>query len=122
VLKVTGGSATIPANFIRVQYSSAGGGTLTVASTTNGGLTFTSATGGTLTGFGNFVTGDTLTAVVDQTGVVYLWKTTAANVTTAIGNATPVASGTLWSTGGGRIGVQLPNGARIDNFRGGDVP
>jgi hypothetical protein len=28
----------------------------------------------------------------------------------------------LWTTGGGRVGMQLPAGARVDNFRGATVP
>jgi hypothetical protein len=63
-----------------------------------------------------FVSGDTLTAQVNASGRVDVWKTTAANVTTHLG------TGQTTFTGTGRIGMQLPNGARVDNFAGGTVP
>jgi len=119
VLKVTGGGATIPANFVRVLYSTATAGSITVGTTTNGGLSYTTAAA--LTGFANFAIGDTMTAMVDQSGTAYVWKTTAANVTTLIGSATLPAN-TLWTTGGGRIGMHLPANARVDNFSGANVP
>jgi hypothetical protein len=28
----------------------------------------------------------------------------------------------LWTTGGGRIGISLANGNRVDNFSGGTLP
>jgi hypothetical protein len=122
MLKATGATngAGLQADFVRVLYTTAGGGTITIATTTNSGGAYTTA--GTLTGFGNFANGDTVTAMVDQTGTVFVWKTTAANVTTAIGSATLPANA-LWTTGGGRIGMQLPGGTtRVDNFAGGIVP
>jgi hypothetical protein len=55
--------------------------------------------------------------MVDQTGTVYVWKTAGA-VTTFIGSRTlPVNA--LWTTAGGRIGIQLPVLGRVDNFAGG---
>jgi uncharacterized repeat protein (TIGR01451 family) len=118
MLKATGNTTNgLRANFVRVLYSSAG--TLTVATTTNAGGTY--ATAGTVSGIGTLVTGDTLTAMVDQNGVVNLWKTNGANVTTFLGSATLPANA-LWTTGGGRVGLQLPVGSRVDNFAGATIP
>ncbi len=115
-LKETGGTTLNPANFIRVLYTTGGGGTITIQTTTNSGGTYTDA-GATITGFGGLAANDILTAFVDQNGVVYVWKNT-----TFIGSRTPTANA-LWSTGGGRIGMQLPNNNnRVDNFAGGTVP
>jgi hypothetical protein len=116
-LKATGaifGQATLPQNFIRVQYNS-GAQQITVATTTNGGGAFTTA--GTLGGFGGFASGNMLTASVDQTGLVTVRK----NVTTVIGTV-QLPNVALWTTGGGRIGMQLPNGARVDDFSGANLP
>ena len=82
-----------------------------VETTVNGGVAYTNV--GTLAG--SFANGDTLTALVDATGAVFVWKTTGATVT-YLGTATTTF------TGAGRIGIQLPAGARIDNFAGGTVP
>jgi hypothetical protein len=87
-------------------------------------LICTYTTIGTLTGT-TFVNGDTITAVLDGTNVnaaptVYVWRTTAANVTTFVG-AVQISPNSLWQ-GGGLIGVRLPSGARVDNFAGGTVP
>jgi hypothetical protein len=105
-------------NFIRVQYT---GGAVTVATTTNGGITATTV--GTFTG--TFVNGDTITAEIDGTNAVaaptvYIWRTTATNVTTLVG-AAQITPNALWQ-GGGRIGMQLPAGARVDDFAGGTAP
>jgi hypothetical protein len=103
-------------NAIRVRYSTAAGGQV-IVETTGNGIAFASS--GTLSGA--FANGDTLTAFVDAVGSVYVWKTTAANVTTYLGLVSlPVDA--RWTSGGGRIGVALPSGARVDNFAGGNVP
>jgi hypothetical protein len=119
LLKVTNGagSANNPANYLRVQYQTTGGGQVLVQRTTNGNvLVPTLTTLGTLAS-GAFATGDTLTAVANADGSVDVWRTTAASVTTYLGR-----SSTSSSTGTGRIGIQLPIGARVDDFRGGTVP
>jgi hypothetical protein len=107
-------------NSIRVQVS---GSTATVATTTNGGLTYTTA--GSVTGPSAFANGDTVTAVLDGTNAVaaptvYVWRTTTANVTTFVG-AVQLPVNSLWQSGG-QIGVQMLSGARADNFAGGTVP
>jgi uncharacterized repeat protein (TIGR01451 family) len=117
VLKATGALipvlATTP-NFIRVAYN--GAGNLGITTTTNGGLTTTSAA--TINNANStFVTGNTLTAMVDAGGVVYVWKNNATFV-----GSTTLPNVAAWTSGTGRIGMQLPNGARIDNFAGGTVP
>jgi manganese oxidase len=89
---------------IRVRYAS---GQVAVETTTDG-LAYASA--GTLTGA--FASGDTMTSMVDGTGKVYVWKTSGA-VTTLLGSAQTAL------TGGGRIGLHLPPGARVVNFAGG---
>ncbi len=121
-LKASGGSASQPANFIRVETAGTPAGTaVVVATTTNSGLTFN--TRATFTGAG-LAAGDTLTAVALQTGAVTVYRT-RAGVSTVIGTVTiPTAGAGAWTqgTGGGRIGIRLPGGARIDNFGGGTVP
>ena len=74
VLKATGGTATIPGTFIRVRIAA---GSVIVETTTNSGLSYT--TRGTVAA--TFANGDTLTALADATGAVYVWKTTGATTT-----------------------------------------
>jgi hypothetical protein len=120
VLDATGTALLgVSTNFIRVRVN---GATVVVETTTNVGLSYTTI--GTLTGT-TFVNGDTITAVVDGTNAVaaptvYVWRTTAANVTTFVG-AIQIPPNALWQ-GGGLIGMQMPSGARVDNFAGGIVP
>lgn len=95
-------------NSIRVRYSTANGGRVEVATTTNTGVAF--ATAGTLPA--SYANGDTLTAMVDATGTVYVWKTSGA-VTTLLGSAVTTFTGT------GQVGLFLPNGGRVDDFAGG---
>jgi hypothetical protein len=57
-----------------------------------------------------------LSALVDATGTVSVWKNAVYLGSVAL------PTDTLWSTGGGRIGLQLPIAARVDNFAGGTVP
>ena len=119
LLKVTngGGSNANPASYIRVQYQTTGGGQVLVQTTTNGNNVLpTFTTIGTLPS-GAFATGDRLTAVANADGSVDAWRTTAANVTTYLGRTATSAF-----TGTGRIGIQLPTNARVDDFRGATVP
>lgn len=109
ILKASGGSAAAPSNFIRVQVQT---GQVVVQTTTNGNAgTPTFTTIGTFPS--TFANGDRLSAVANANGSVDVWRTTAANVTTYIGH-----SATSAFTGTGRIGMQLPTGARVDDFRG----
>ncbi len=117
-MKASGGNANTPANYIRVFYT---GSSVTVGTTTNSGLTVTTrATFPVI-----FATNDTLSAVADATGNVYVWRTTAAAVTTFVGSvAIPTTGAGAWTQGtvGGRIGIMLPTNARADNFSGGTLP
>ncbi|MGZ6991155.1 MAG: hypothetical protein ACXVKJ_08575, partial [Ilumatobacteraceae bacterium] len=69
-----------------------------------------------------FANGDSMSAVANANGSVDVWQTTAANVTTYLGRSAtpPVSTGTTF-TGGGRVGMQVANGGRVDNFAGGTV-
>ena len=118
MLKTSGGTNSLnglQANFIQVNYS---GGAVTVATTTNGNNVPVNYT---LRGIfaASFASGDTLSAVAYADGTVNVYKTSGAT-TTEIGSVTIPGAG-FW-TGTGRIGIQLPGGARIDNFAGGTVP
>jgi hypothetical protein len=115
----------VPKNFIRVRYVRTGGTAadqVVVELTTDNGMNFTAATNGTITLPPNtkFANGDTLTASVDATGLVSVFRGT-----TYVGSAS-LPNDALWTTGGGRVGMQLPgpSGAapRVDNFAGGATP
>lgn len=116
-LKATGGTATVAANYIQVSYD---GSQITVATTTNSGGTMTTRA----TFPATFASGDTLSAVAYADGTVNIYQTSGAT-TSELGSVTiPVSGAGAWTqgTGGGRIGFQLPTGARADNFAGGTVP
>ncbi|NJD05338.1 MAG: DUF11 domain-containing protein [Methylococcaceae bacterium] len=116
ILKANGGTATAPANYITVGYL--GLTSQVVVSTTVGATTTQRGTIAT-----SFANGDTLTAVADAGGVVNVWKNS-----TWIGSVTlPTSGGNSWTTGSGRIGLQIPASlivanARVDNFAGGTLP
>jgi uncharacterized repeat protein (TIGR01451 family) len=116
ILKATGGTATAPQNFVRVRLTAS---TIIIETTTNSGGAFANA--GTLNNANStFANGDVLTAQVDATGLARVWRTRGA--TTVIVGSIQLPSNALWTTGGGRIGMFLINGARVDNFRGGTLP
>ena len=119
MLKASGGTAAFPANYIRVLYNN---GAVAVSTTTNGNSFPASyTTRGTFPVA--FTSGDVLTAQADATGTVSVWKTTGAT-TTFVGQVAIPTSGTgAWTqgTGGGRMGLLLPVGGRVDNFAGGTV-
>lgn len=99
---------------IRVQYNN---GNVTVATSTNF-IGYTTA--GTINTGGNLVNGNRLTARVDNTGKVFVWKTVGA-ITTYLGTVT-LPNNALWTTGVGKAGIQLASGARVDNFAAGNAP
>jgi hypothetical protein len=121
LLKVTngGGTATNPANYIRVRYT---GSQIIVETTTNANnLIPTYVLRATFPA--TFATNDTLSAAAYSDGTVNVYKTSGAT-TTAIGSVTiPTSGADAWTQGasGGRIGMQLPSGQRVDNFSGGTV-
>ncbi|HEX5691760.1 MAG TPA: DUF11 domain-containing protein, partial [Roseiflexaceae bacterium] len=110
MLKASGGTANLPANFIRVRYS---GSAVVVETTGNAGLSYTTLA----TLAATFANGDRLIAQANADGSVDVWKTTAANVTTYVGHSAASSF-----TGTGRIGIQMPAGARVDDFSGGTLP
>jgi hypothetical protein len=97
-------------NAIRVRYTTADGGGVVVEAKNTVGQTYTPV--GTLPA-STVAAGDTMTAMVDANGTVYVWMTTGA-VTALLGSAP-----TGFSAVGGQIGMYLPPNARIDNFAGG---
>jgi hypothetical protein len=97
-------------NFIRIRYNA---GQVFVETTGNFGVNYASLGSFAAT----FATGDRLTALANADGSVDMWKTTAANITTYVGH-----TATSTFTGTGRIGLQLPANARVDNFSGGTLP
>jgi uncharacterized repeat protein (TIGR01451 family) len=109
VLKASGGTANVPASFARVRAT---GTQVIVETTTNSGVTYTPQ--GTPIALA-LVSADRLTAMVDATGAVYVWKNGTFAGTVTLPNLP------AWTTGTGRIGIQLPSGARIDSFAGGSV-
>jgi hypothetical protein len=130
MLKATGNANNgtgLRQSFVRVLYTTAGTGTITVQTTTNGNannVNYVTA-GAAITGFGNFVAGDILTAQVDAAGVVSIWRTRPG--TSVLLGTRQLPNTTAWTSGGGAIGMQLPNPGnnapvRIDNFAGGTVP
>lgn len=103
---------------IRVRYNTGNGGQVLVQTTTDAGASFQNR--GTLVG--SFDQGDTMIATADANGLVTVWKTTAANVTTQLGTVQLPTTGTLsWTTGPGQIGMRLLPNRRVDDFRGGNV-
>ena len=116
VLKASGGSASIPANFIRVQYQTTGGGRIVVQTTTNAGGSYN--TRATFTTGANFANGNTLSAVARANGAVEVYKTAGATTSLVGSVIISTTGGGAWTQGasGGRIGMQLPNGARVDNL------
>ena len=86
-----------------------------VVSTTNSfGIGTTSST--TISNANSsFAVGNVMRAMVDATGTVYVWKNN-----TFVGSVA-LPSVAQWTTGTGRVGMQLPAGARVDNFLGGTV-
>ena len=114
ILKATGGSATAPQSFIRVRTVTTNPGSVVVETTSNAGFGAFTNTGTFASG--GLASGDTITAVANTDGSVDVWKTTGTT-TTHLGRSNAAAG----FVGGGRIGMQLPNVARVDNFAGGNV-
>lgn len=110
VLKASGGTLNVPASFIRVRTT---GTQVIVESTANAGLAYT--------GLGSFTvataSGDRITAVANADGSVQVWKATGATWS-YLGQTGPSAV----FTGGGRVGMQLPAGARVDDFSAATLP
>jgi hypothetical protein len=105
------------ASYVRVRYS---GGGVIVDTTTNGGFGFDNAI--TLTQSAALAAGDILVALCDAAGNVSAWRSRGGTAT-LLGSATlPATSAAVFANGSGRIGIRLPNNARVDDFSGGNVP
>jgi hypothetical protein len=99
---------------VRVQYNN---GNVTVSTTTNGNTLGTYTTAGVaISTSGALVNGNSLRAVVDDTGKVWVWKVVGANTTLLTPTGVQLPNVALWTTGDGKVGMSLPNGARVDNF------
>jgi uncharacterized repeat protein (TIGR01451 family) len=113
LLKGSGGTAENPQNYIRVEYQS---GQVVISTTNNSGVAFLRRASIPAT----FTNGNTLTATAYANGNVYIYRNgTFAGVVTI-----PTSGPGAWTQGtsGGRIGILLPNGARVDDFRGATIP
>ena len=120
ILKASGGTASAPAKYIRVRYQTNNGGRIIVGTTINSGNNITQQ-GADLAV--SFVNGDKLGVIVDALGVVSIYKTAlATGVTTLVGTRPVPITGPSSFVAGGRIGIQLPAGGRVDNFSGGTMP
>ena len=92
-------------NGIRVAYNA---GQVTVANVNGGNANVVGTFAAT------FAANDKLLAVADATGTVYVWKISGTT-------ATFVGQATTTFTGGGFIGMHLAQGARVDDFAGGNA-
>jgi uncharacterized repeat protein (TIGR01451 family) len=93
------------------------GNRVLVSTTTNSGGSYTDL-GSVAIPTGSFAIGNTLTAVINNTtGTVDLWKTNGG--VTYLGQVGGLTAG---FTAGGRVGMLLPNTARVDDFKGATVP
>lgn len=102
------------ASYVRVRYNNGA----ILADTTINGVGFANQV--TVTGSAALAAGDTLVAQCDAGGTVNVWRVRGGS-TSFLGSATLPASSPAGASGG-RIGVNLPVNARIDDFAGGTVP
>jgi uncharacterized repeat protein (TIGR01451 family) len=117
ILKATGtlSALGVAPNFIRVNYTA---GTVVISTTVPTGILNlpTTTVHATLNNANStFALNDVMRAMVDATGTVYVWKNNSFVGSASLPNVA------LWTSGAGRIGMQLPTGARVDNFFGGTV-
>lgn len=115
------GSGTLTAgvhrNYVRVRL---GGANLVAETTANFGAAFNNST--PIAASSTVGSNDTLVAQCDANGVVVVWRI-RAGVPTLLGTASlPTTGNAAFVGGAGRIGIQLPANARIDDFIGGNVP
>ncbi|MEP6658692.1 MAG: hypothetical protein ABJD24_02110, partial [Acidimicrobiales bacterium] len=68
---------------------------------------------------GSFATGNTLSAIVNGDGTVDIWKTNGG--VTYLGRVSGAGLTAAAYVGGGRVGMLVPNTARVDDFRGATV-
>ena len=116
VLKASGGTLAVPATYASVTYNA---GVVTVSTVTTSGAPVVRGTK-TFT----LVNGDRLTALADGLGNVFLFRTNSSGNTAYIGVvAIPIVGASAWApaNGGGRVGLQVPVGQRVDDFRAGTI-
>ncbi len=119
LLKANGGTASAPQNLVKACYLAAGGGSparVVVSTVTLFGLLSTTQA----TFPATFAAGDGLVAEVDGSGVVAVWKTSGATTSLLGAAPLPTTGSSSWTTGSGRIGLQLPELGRVDDFKGGN--
>jgi uncharacterized repeat protein (TIGR01451 family) len=116
VLKASGGTLAVPATYASVTYNT---GVITVSTVTTSGAPIVQGTKAF-----TLVNGDRLTALADGLGNVFLFRTNSGGTTTYIGVvAIPIVGALAWApaSGGGRVGLQVPAGQRVDDFRAGTI-
>lgn len=114
ILKASGGSATLPANFVRVRYEINNGVGEVVVATMLGGSNVASYV--RQAGFALASPPVILSAVVDAKGLVTVFAGT-----TYLGGV-QLADVPAWR-GTGKVGIQLQTqGATVDEFKGGALP
>jgi uncharacterized repeat protein (TIGR01451 family) len=116
VLKASGGTLAVPATYASVTYNL---GVVTVSTVTTSGTPVLRGTKAI-----TLVNGDRLTALADGLGNVFLFRTNSSGTTTYIGVvAIPIVGASAWApaTSGGRAGLQIPVGQRVDDFRAGTI-
>ena len=118
ILKGTAGTATNPNSFIRVRFEASGTDRVLVETTTNGGGAYTLRATFNQT----LAAGDVLTAAAYADGSVTVWVTSGTTTTWLGSVQLPTTGGNAFTTGTGRIGIQLPTvNARADDLRGGNA-
>ena len=116
VLKASGGTLAVPATYASVTYNT---GVVTVSTVTTSGAAVARGTKAF-----TLVNGDRLTALADGLGNVFLFRTNSSGNTAYIGVvAIPIVGASAWApaTVGGRVGLQVPVGQRVDDFRAGTI-
>jgi uncharacterized repeat protein (TIGR01451 family) len=116
VLKASAGTLAAPATYASVTYNA---GVVSVSTVTTGGAPVLRGTKAV-----TLANGDRLTALADGLGNVFLFRTNGGGTTTYVGVvAIPIVGASAWApaTGGGRIGLQIPVGQRVDDFRAGTI-
>ncbi len=104
-----------PANNTQMDTLTFSGSRVLVSTTANTGGSWTDL-GSVAIPTGSFANGNTLEAVIQTDGTVDVWKVNGG--TTYLGS---VAGLTSAYTSGGRVGMSLASGQRVDNFKGGTL-
>jgi LmbE family N-acetylglucosaminyl deacetylase len=102
-------------NAIRVRYND---GNIRVSTTINGNSNQPNYTnvGSSISTGSSLVNGNSLMAAVDNAGIVWVWKVVGNSITLLTPTGVQLPNSALWTTGVGKVGMRLPDGARVDNF------